>query len=80
MTSFHPLASVQRRTRCNLVGPNSPLRYGLMLVAAMALLPAAPAAAGDDRVPEGLSASDWSSIRAAYEANRHAAFAVEGGY
>src|SRR5262245_55419782 len=30
--------------------------------------------------PEGLSASDWSSIRAAYEANRHAAFAIEGGY
>jgi len=37
-------------------------------------------AAAQDRVPEGLSASDWSSIRAAYEANRHAAFAVEGGY
>ena len=37
-------------------------------------------AAAIDQVPEGLSASDWSSIRAAYEANRHAAFAVEGGY
>jgi hypothetical protein len=40
----------------------------------------APAVAGEECVPKGLSASDWSSIRAAYEANRHAAFAVEGGY
>jgi hypothetical protein len=31
-------------------------------------------------VPEGLSAADWSSIRAVYEANRHAAFPVEDGY
>lgn len=31
-------------------------------------------------VPDGLSGSDWSGIRAAYEANRHAVFAVEGGY
>ncbi|MFT7485533.1 MAG: hypothetical protein ACI9F9_001383 [Candidatus Paceibacteria bacterium] len=31
-------------------------------------------------LPEGLAASDWSSIRAAYEANRHAAFEVEDGY
>ncbi|HKQ48401.1 MAG TPA: thrombospondin type 3 repeat-containing protein [Phycisphaerae bacterium] len=31
-------------------------------------------------VPAGLSASEWTSIRAAYEANRHAAFAIEGGY
>lgn len=37
-------------------------------------------AGGTERVPEGLSASDWSSIRAAYEANRHAAFPVEGGW
>src|SRR5437867_10308803 len=34
---------------------------------------------GDD-VPEGLSASDWSSVRAAYVAHRYAAFAVEGSY
>ncbi len=33
-----------------------------------------------DRPPPGLTSSDWSSIRAAYEANRHAAVAVEGGY
>ena len=31
-------------------------------------------------VPEGLSADDWTSIRAVYEAGRHAAFAVDGGY
>jgi hypothetical protein len=34
----------------------------------------APAA---DRVPEGLAASDWSSIRAAYEAGRHKVFAAD---
>jgi hypothetical protein len=33
-----------------------------------------------ERVPDGVSTSDWSGIRAAYEANRHAAFAVDGGY
>ena len=40
----------------------------------------ARAAATGDSVPEGLSASDWSSIRAAYQAGRHAAFAVDDGY
>ncbi len=62
-----------------------------MLTAALALLPAAPAVAEDDRVsqvlsaavqdrvPEGLSASDWSGIRAAYETGRHAAFPALDG-
>jgi len=36
--------------------------------------PASPSAA----VPKGLAASDWSSIRAAYEAGRHKIFAVDG--
>ncbi len=40
----------------------------------------AQAPSSSDDVPEGLSAADWSSIRAAYEANRHAAYPVEGGY
>lgn len=31
-------------------------------------------------VPKGLGASEWSSIRAAYTANRHAAFPVAGGH
>jgi hypothetical protein len=31
-------------------------------------------------VPEGLSAADWSSIRAAYEAGRHRVFAEHGGH
>jgi FG-GAP repeat len=35
---------------------------------------------GSASVPKGVSASDWTSIRAAYEAGRHAAFAVDGGY
>ena len=33
-----------------------------------------------ERIPAGLSANDWSSIRAAYEANRHAPYAVDGGF
>lgn len=51
-----------------------------MVASALALASsvASPAsAAGLDRVPQGVSAADWSSIRAAYEANRHAAFPVE---
>ncbi|MHC4091383.1 MAG: hypothetical protein ACYSVY_14105, partial [Planctomycetota bacterium] len=36
--------------------------------------------ADEEQVPEDLSASDWTSIRAAYEANRHAAVAVADGY
>ncbi len=43
-----------------------------------ALPPTKPAAA--QSVPDGLTATDWSSIRAAYEAGRHAAFAVDGGF
>jgi hypothetical protein len=30
-----------------------------------------------DSIPEGLAASDWSSIRAAYEAGRHRLFSVD---
>jgi len=36
--------------------------------------------AAEVAVPEGLSVDDWSGIRAAYEAGRHAAYEVEGGY
>jgi hypothetical protein len=35
------------------------------------------AATAADSVPEGLAASDWSSIRAAYEAGRHKIVAVD---
>ena len=28
---------------------------------------------GEDTIPEGLSTADWTDIRAAYEAGRHAA-------
>ncbi|MFN0204729.1 MAG: FG-GAP repeat protein [Planctomycetota bacterium] len=31
-------------------------------------------------LPKELAASDWSSIRAAYEAGRHAAFPIDGGF
>ncbi len=33
-----------------------------------------------DQVPEGLAKSDWASIRAAYEAGRHAFQPIEGGW
>ncbi len=41
---------------------------------------AAPAAAGPADVPQGLSATDWKGIRAAYEANSHSAVSVSGAY
>ncbi len=31
-------------------------------------------------IPDGLTSSEWSSIRAAYDAGRHAVSSVEGGY
>ncbi|MFN0208078.1 MAG: FG-GAP repeat protein [Planctomycetota bacterium] len=40
--------------------------------------PSSPDSSGD-RIPSGLSESDWSSIRAAYEAGRYSAFAAEDG-
>ena len=45
---------------------------------AVAPRPTGPAT--DETVPEGLSTGDWAGIRAAHEAGRHAAFAVEGGF
>ncbi len=36
--------------------------------------------ASADAVPEGLTATDWSDIRAAYQAHRHQAVRTEGGY
>jgi hypothetical protein len=36
--------------------------------------------ASADSVPEGLSATDWTSIRAAYQANQHQVTRVNGGY
>ncbi len=36
--------------------------------------------AAERQVPHGLSASDWSGIREAYEAGRHVAVACDGGY
>jgi len=61
------------------------MSVGGMALAALALmLPAwlssGPTALAAAPAPDGLSAADWSSIRAAYEANRHAAVAVDGGH
>ncbi|MBL8693946.1 MAG: FG-GAP repeat protein [Planctomycetes bacterium] len=41
---------------------------------------AGPAAAFAESTPKGLAASDWSSIRAAYEAGRHKIFTTENGW
>jgi hypothetical protein len=40
----------------------------------------AEASVATEEVPEGLSGGDWASIRAAYEAGRHRALAVDGGH
>ena len=57
------------------------LRPTLTFVASLvASIGTAQAPSPSHEVPEGLSTADWSSIRQAYEANRHAAFPVEGGY
>ena len=44
---------------------------------AIAIATAVPLA---QQIPDGVSASDWASIRAAYEHSSHSAFAVDGGY
>ncbi len=61
------------------------LLSALALLALLTALPALSAAPGKsqplrslDETPEGLAKSDWSSIRAAYEAGRHAFQPVEG--
>ncbi|HKQ49087.1 MAG TPA: thrombospondin type 3 repeat-containing protein [Phycisphaerae bacterium] len=55
-----------------------------LILAATALFASIPSASAQrletDPVPDGISPSDWSSIRATYDGNRHAAFAVEGGF
>ncbi len=79
MYHSNPCRSVQSSAARILFKPDPQIRGGMVLLAAMSLLPA-PALAADDRLPDGLSAADWSSIRAAYEANRHAVFPVDGGY
>jgi hypothetical protein len=45
-----------------------------------AAVPAAQTLTSKDDVFQGLSASDWGSIRQQYERHRHAAVPVEGGH
>lgn len=52
------------------------MRHAFAALVAFVSLTIAMARADDAMPPKGLSTSDWSSIRAAYEANRHAAFPV----
>ncbi len=65
-----------------MVRLSSRFTFGLVLgfVNLLICLPAIAETSAGQCVPEGISTSDWSSIRAAYDANRHAAFAVDGGY
>ena len=46
------------------------------LIQRLFVLGIAVTAAGSDKVPTGLSTSDWKGIRAEYERNRHAAYRV----
>ncbi len=58
-------------------------RRGATIVCCLAVVEFAAVssfASGEDRIPRDLSSSDWASIRAAYEANRHAAIVVDGGF
>jgi FG-GAP repeat protein len=60
------------------------MRMSVLLSVVVTALFVSPAGAqvqarAADTVPDGLSATDWSSIRAVYDANRHAAFVVDGG-
>ena len=67
--------------------PHLPVALLALLLGVAAAAPVAAAPAGKtqqltspDQVPEGLAKSDWHSIRAAYEAGRHAFQPVEGGW
>ncbi len=75
------------------MNPPTPHRLSLastgLAILSFLILPCAVAAQPDgkpqklsspDQVPEGLAKSDWSSIRAAYEAGRHAFQPIEGGW
>lgn len=61
-----------------------PVLVGALLLPVVSALAAQPGQtqhlASPDRVPQGLAKSDWQSIRAAYEAGRHAVQPVEGGW
>ena len=50
------------------------------LTQSLLVLGIAVAAAGSDKAPTGLSASDWSSIRSEYERNRHSVQRVGNEY
>ena len=55
--------------------------FGLLAHGAFGALPGKTQhLASAEAVPEGLTSSDWASIRAAYEARRHEVVATEGGY
>ena len=46
-----------------------------MLVSAVLVLPST--ATAQSEVSDGITATDWSSIRSAYDAGRHAAYPIE---
>jgi hypothetical protein len=62
-----------------------PLFYFPLLACTLSLYAGTPPAKpqqlnSPDQVPEGLAISDWTSIRAAYEAGRHSFQPIEGGW
>lgn len=60
--------------RSAAVARANPIR-GVLLAACVLAISASGARAADPATPEGLTTSEWASIRAAYEAGRHAAYA-----
>ncbi|MCG8405707.1 MAG: FG-GAP repeat protein [Phycisphaerales bacterium] len=80
MCNTHHLGSSQERTEWDVARAACKRSGPMMLVAAMVMLPPASSIEGTVTVPDALSASDWSGIRAAYDVNRHAAFETDKGY
>ncbi len=58
----------------------SRMMVGLSLALVLLFPVGSAAQLAPDEVPEGLAASEWSSIRAAYDAGRHAAHPVDDGH
>jgi hypothetical protein len=67
--------------RSSLLFPRmSTLRSTLLIVVGLTVCCVLAHGGDVDEAPAGLSTADWSGIRSAYEANRHAARAVENGF
>jgi hypothetical protein len=71
------LGSRQSSSSITSISPSQPV---LGAEAALPSITSAVSRLEADKVPPGLTASDWSGIKGEYERHRHAAFPVEGGH